>query len=91
MIRMLLALLALLTGLAAPVTGAQARIIGSDTEIGAVECKQGTARGAASPAASGEATQVRGAPRKRAVQRARPPRARTVIPAVQLGADRALE
>lgn len=91
MIRMILSLLALLTGLAAPVSMAQARVLGAETEIGAAECPRGSARAAASQAATGEPVQIRIDHRKREAQRQRPVRSRTVIPAVQLGADRALE
>ncbi|GGZ90285.1 hypothetical protein GCM10011617_06490 [Novosphingobium arvoryzae] len=90
--RILLALLALLTGMMTQVTPAQARMGGgSDTEIGAVE----TVRGAARPAAA--ATQAIAAPlarqekRDREATRVRPARSRIFIPSVLFGPDRALE
>ena len=91
MIRLLLAFLALLTGLAAPVTSAQARLAVGEAEVGAVECNRGGARSVASQAASGDPAQVRTDRRKREAQRKPQPRSRTVIPTVQLGPDRARE
>ena len=89
--RLLLALLALLTGLAAQVTPAQARMNGaSDTEIGSVEGMRSAARSAL-PAQSVVAPVVRQERREQEAARAKPTRVRVFIPSVLFGADRAIE
>lgn len=89
--RLLLALLALLTGLAAQVSPAQARMSGaSDTEIGTVEGLRNTARPAL-PAQSIAAPVVRQERREQEASRSRPVRVRVYIPSVLFGPDRAIE
>lgn len=89
--RLLLALLALLTGLAAQVSPAQARMSGtSDTEIGTVEGLRSAARSAL-PAQSIAAPVVRQERREQEASRARPVRVRVYIPSVLFGPDRAIE
>ncbi|MBW8783381.1 MAG: hypothetical protein JF593_01880 [Novosphingobium sp.] len=92
MTRILLALLALISGFAVPTAVAQARMTGhSDMEIGAPELPHGSGRCVGGQAASIEAPVVERAAREREASRVRPARARVYIPAVQLGSDRALE
>mgnify|MGYP000151953244 CR=1 FL=1 len=89
--RLLLALLALLTGLAAQVSPAQARLSGaSDTEIGAVEGMRSAAR-TALPAQSISAPVVRQERREQEAARSKPVRSRVYIPSVLFGVDRAFE
>lgn len=89
--RLLLALLALLTGLAAQVSPAHARMSGaSDTEIGTVEGLRSTARPAL-PAQSIAAPVVRQERREQEAARSRPVRVRVYIPSVLFGPDRAIE
>jgi hypothetical protein len=89
--RFILALVALLTGLAAQATPASARMCGvSETEIGAVDCTRGSPKAAASPSS----TTPSGARTDRPVReqpRFRPGSSRVYIPSVQFGADRAFE
>ena len=90
--RILLALLALLTGMMTQVTPAQARMGGgSDTEIGAVESVRGAARPAAPATQAIAAPLARQEKRDREATRIRPARARIFIPSVLFGPDRALE
>ncbi len=90
--RILLALLALLTGMMTQVTPAQARMGGgSDTEIGAVESVRGAARPAAAATQAIAAPLARQERRDREATRVRPVRARIFIPSVLFGPDRALE
>ncbi len=90
--RILLALLALLTGMMTQVAPAQARMGGgSDTEIGAVESVRGAARPAAAPTQVIAAPVARQERRDREATRIRPARARIFIPSVLFGPDRALE
>ncbi|MDP3907199.1 hypothetical protein [Novosphingobium sp.] len=90
--RLLLALLALLTGMMTQVTPAQARMGGgSDTEIGAVESVRGAARPAASASQAIAAPVVRQERRDREATRVRPARTQIFIPSVLFGPDRALE
>ncbi len=89
--RFILALLALLAGLVAPVAPANARMNGNgSTEIGTVE-RIGTAvRACSAPVASAEQPACRVARRDRRADR-RPVRSRVFIPSVLFGPDRALE
>lgn len=90
--RFILALLALLTGLAAQIAPAEARMSGlSTTEIGAVEDARGIARGSAGQSTSIELPLPAHDRRDRDVFRPRPLRPKVYIPSVQFGADRALE
>lgn len=91
MTRLILALLALLTGLAAQVAPAQARMgcVG-EAEIGSVELARGAAKATARQASASEL------PGPSAPRRERDPRIRTIrpaifIPSVQFGPDRAFE
>ncbi len=89
--RFMLALLALLTGLAAQVSPAQARMCGvSETEIGSVDCTRSAPRANASQGAATEATARQDRP-SREQPRVRPSAPRVFIPSVQFGADRAFE
>lgn len=89
--RILLALLALLSGLTVQALPAQARMCtGNETEASAVECARGSVRGAA--AQSTQAPVARGERRDRDGARTRPiSRSKVYIPTVQFGPDRALE
>lgn len=89
--RILLAILALLTGLAAQVSPVQARMGGgSETEIGAVEGVRSASRSTA-PTQSISAPAVRQERREQEATRVRPMRSRVFIPSVLFGPDRALE
>ena len=89
--RFLLALVALLTGLAAQATPASARMCGvSETEIGAAECSRSSPKAVASPNSSGGSTARTDRP-VREQPRVRPGASRVFIPSVQFGADRAFE
>jgi hypothetical protein len=89
--RILLALLALLTGLTVQAVPAQARMCtGSETEVNACESARGSVRGSATQAAQTGA--ARAEKRDRDTTRSRPvTRAKVFIPSVQFGPDRALE
>lgn len=90
--RILLALLALLTGMMTQVSPAQARMgSGSDTEIGALESVRSGARPAATQGQVIAAPVVRQEQRAREATRIRPARSRVFIPSVLFGPDRALE
>lgn len=90
--RILLALLAIMTGLIAPVGPVQARIGSSaDTEIGMADGVRGTARPAPAQTQSVEAPVAQKERRKRQSLRIRPSRGRVYIPSVLFGADRAYE
>jgi hypothetical protein len=85
--RILLALLALMTGLIAQVGPVHARIgSNADTEIGAADGARGTARPA--PAQTQTAQKERC---ERQALRVRPSRGRVYIPSVLFGPDRAFE
>ncbi len=89
--RFLLALLALLTGLAAQVAPAQARMMGTgEAEIGAVEVARGGAKAVASQVGISEVT-VPATQHRERDPRVRPIRPPIYIPSVQIGVDRALE
>ena len=89
--RFILALLALLTGLAAQVSPAQARMCGvSETEIGSVDCTRVAPKAAASSSGGSEAAARQDRP-NREQPRIRPGAPRVYIPSVQFGADRAFE
>lgn len=91
MIRLLLALLVLLSGLVTQVSPAQARMGGtSDTEIGTVEGVRSAARSAL-PAQSIAAPVARQERREQEAARAKPVRVRIYIPSVLFGPDRAFE
>jgi len=80
MTRILLAILALMTGLVAQAGPAQARMNGAaETEIGASDNSRSAARTSATQGQPIDA------------QRVRPARGRVFIPSVLLGVDRALE
>jgi hypothetical protein len=86
--RLLLALLALISGLTIQAAPVHARM--SDTEASAVDCARTGTKGAASQAAEGAPSKIER--RDREIQRARPAvRSKVFIPSVQFGADRALE
>jgi hypothetical protein len=89
--RLLLTLLALLTGLTLQAAPVHARMTtGSETEVNASDCARGVARGAT--AQSSQAPVSRAERRDRDISRGRPPsRPRVYIPAVQFGPDRAFE
>ncbi len=91
MTRLLLTLLALLTGLAAHVAPAQARMcLGSEAEVGAVEVPRSGAR----IVIRGAAISARPAQREcddRSRSSPQPPRTVVYLSTVQLGADRAHE
>ncbi len=89
--RILIAFLALLTGLIMPVTPVQARIAGNDTEIGAVEAGRVGARTVVSNQQGVMAPVVRQDRRDREAAKSRPIRPRVYIPSVLFGTDRALE
>ena len=88
--RFILALLALLTGLAAQVAPAQARMCGvGEAEIGSIEVARGGSKAVARQVAAAE--QPAAVPHRERDTRVRPPRPPVYIPSVQLGPDRALE
>ena len=92
MTRLLLALLALLTGLSAVGSSAHARMSGvSDVEVGSVESSRGGARTSTGQSTVIEAPVTQRARREREAMRVRPSRAKVYIPSVQFGADRAFE
>lgn len=88
--RFVLALLALLTGLVAPVAPAQARM-GGGAQVGAVESLNQAAKACSTAATTGEVAVCRTEKRDRTVAKTRPVRSRIVIPTVFFGVDRALE
>lgn len=88
--RLLLAFLALLAGLVVQGATAQARISGSDAEIGAYDAGR-TSRPVAVQSQSPDAPAARQERRERDANRVRTSRARVYIPTVQFGADRAFE
>jgi hypothetical protein len=89
--RILLALLALLTGLTVQAVPASARMCtGSETEVNATDCSRSAIRGAA--AQSTQAPTTRADKRDRDSTRPKPvARPRVFIPSVQFGPDRAFE
>lgn len=91
--RVLLALLALMTGLIAQAGPVHARINGTaETEIGLADGKGGSARASAGQSQAVSAPVARKERREREAQRAsRPGRGRVYIPAVLFGIDRAYE
>jgi hypothetical protein len=92
MIRILLAMLALMTGLIAQAGPVQARISGApETEIGATEGKAGAAKPAPTQTQAVDAPVVQKERREREAQRTRPSRGRIYIPSVLYGIDRAYE
>ena len=89
--RFILALLALLTGLAAQVAPAQARMCGVGVaEIGSVEVARGGSKAVARQVVASDLPAV-SAPHRERDTRVRPVRPAVYIPSVQLGSDRALE
>ncbi len=92
MTRVLLALLALLTGLTVQAAPAQARLCGAaDTELSASACERGAAAIKGAQAQASEGTAARAERREREIQRARPAGPKVFIPSVQFGPDRAFE
>lgn len=90
MTRVLLALLALLTGLVAQAGPVQARMSSNaDTEI--TDGQRGSARPVQSQSQSIDAPAAQKERRERQATRIRPPRGRVYIPSVLFGPDRALE
>lgn len=90
--RLLLTLLALLTGLAAQIAPAEARMSGvGQTEIGAVEAARSGARAAPGQPSAIDAPVTQRERRERESTRVRPVRSKVYIPSVQYGVDRALE
>lgn len=90
--RILLALLALMTGLVAQAGPVQARMSGNaDTEIGVADGTRGTARPAQTQTQTVDAPVVRKELRERQAARIKPSRSRVYIPSVLFGPDRALE
>lgn len=90
--RILLALLALLTGLSAQVSPAHARIgSGSDTEIGSVETLRNSSRPTVVQSDGPAAPVARQERRSREANRVRSGGQRIRIPSVLLGIDRAYE
>lgn len=89
--RILLALLALLTGLTVQAVPAEARMCaGNETEVNACESARGSVRGAASQSAQAPAARIE--KRDRDGTRNKPvTRSKVYIPSVQFGPDRALE
>ncbi|MCZ8171188.1 MAG: hypothetical protein ACK442_12920 [Novosphingobium sp.] len=90
--RILLALLALMTGLIAQAGPVQARMSGTaDTEIGVADASRGTARPAPVQTQSIDAPAAQKERRERQSMRVRPSKGRVYIPSVLFGADRAYE
>ncbi|MEQ1542666.1 MAG: hypothetical protein HOO94_07325 [Novosphingobium sp.] len=90
--RILLALLALFTGLVAPVAPAQARMGGAGSaEVGAVESLALAAKACSAAAVVNETPACRTERCSKATGRVRPQRPRVFIPTVLFGADRAFE
>ncbi len=90
--RILLALLALMTGLVAQAGPVQARMSGgADTEIGVSDSTRGSARPNQAQSQAIDAPAVQRERRERQSTRIRPSRGRVYIPSVLLGPDRALE
>ncbi|MGH6787636.1 MAG: hypothetical protein ACREBO_12470 [Novosphingobium sp.] len=90
--RILLALLALLSGLTVSAAPASARLCGAgETEFAASACERSgpATKGAQTQASDG--TAARAERREREIQRARPAGPKVFIPSVQFGADRAFE
>ena len=89
--RLLIAMLALLTGLVTQVVPAQARMGSGETEIGSIEQVRSGKPMAGSTQAAEQPT-TRQERREREAQRPRTiPRPRVFIPSVLFGADRAYE
>jgi hypothetical protein len=92
MTRILLAILALMTGLVAQAGPAQARMNGvAETEIGASDNSRSAARTSATQGQPIDAPVAQKERRERDAQRVRPARGCVFIPSVLLGVDRALE
>lgn len=90
--RILLALLALFTGLVAPVAPAQARMGGTGSaEVGAVESLALAAKVCCPSAAVNDPPACRSERRDKATGRGRTVRPRVYIPTVLFGPDRAFE
>jgi len=90
--RILLALLALMTGLAAQAGPVQARMSGNaETEIGAPDGQRGGTRPAQTQSQTVDAPAVQKERRERQAARVRPGRGPVYIPSVLFGPDRALE
>ncbi|MFM6951417.1 MAG: hypothetical protein ACKOW1_10400 [Novosphingobium sp.] len=90
--RILLAFLALMTGLVAQAGPVQARMNGAaDTEIGVSDGSRGTARPSQVQAQPVDAPVAQKERRERQLTRIRPGRGRVYIPSVLFGPDRALE
>ncbi len=90
--RILLALLALMTGLVAQAGPVQARMNGgADTEIGVSEGSRGTARPSPAQTQAIDAPAAQKERRERQAVRIRPGRGQVYIPSVLFGPDRALE
>ncbi|MEY4240053.1 MAG: hypothetical protein RL339_2654 [Pseudomonadota bacterium] len=90
--RILLALLALMTGLVAQAGPVQARMNGNaETEIGVADGMRGSARPSAAQTQAVEAPVTQKERRERQAARIRPGRGRVYIPSVLYGPDRALE
>jgi hypothetical protein len=91
MTRLLLTLLALLTGLVAQTAPAHARVcLGSEAEVGAVEVPQSGVRIVISGSSIG-APAARRQTGFRGQNCVKPPRTIVYIPTVQLGSDRSLD
>ena len=90
--RILLALLAIMTGLVAQAGPVQARMNGSaDTEIGVADGTRGSARPSQTQSQTLDPPAVPKERRERQATRIRPPRGGVYIPSVLYGPDRALE
>lgn len=90
--RILLAFLALMTGLVAQAGPVQARMNGgAETEIGVPDGSRGTARPSQSQVQAIDAPATQKERRERQATRVRPSRGRIYIPSVLFGPDRALE
>ncbi len=90
--RILLAFLALMTGLVAQAGPVQARMNGgADTEIGVADGARGTARPSQAQVQAIDAPAAQKERRERQATRVRPSRGQVYIPSVLLGPDRALE
>lgn len=90
--RILLAMLALMTGLVAQAGPVQARMNGNaDTEIGVSDGTRGSVRPAQAQTQAVDAPVAQKERRERQAARIRPSRGRIYIPSVLFGPDRALE
>ncbi|MEY4055923.1 MAG: hypothetical protein RL519_1258 [Pseudomonadota bacterium] len=90
--RILLAMLALMTGLVAQAGPVQARMNGgADTEIGVSDGSRGSARPSQVQVQAIDAPAALKERRERQATRIRPSRGRIYIPSVLFGPDRALE